>query len=472
LPSNKITLLTRGSAASCSVPLVFSPAIILAKDHETGEEYPWNPSQQLWIDGSVDNDLPMTRLAEMFNVNHFIVSQVNPHVVPFLVGDNSVLSNDSSGAIDPAATMGPSWLNSMASFAKSEALHRMHVLTELGVFPNYLTKLRSVLSQKYAGDITILPEISYASFPQILSNPTPEFMITSMRAGERATWLHLDRIRNHCAIELALDNLTMELRTSIVFSSSQVDLRLQTLAPGQSSSSRRRPRHRSKTKSWCAEPGKGFQHSFEMTPNSMRQIRIDAPVRESEWTEAETTAHEDISDEDYDDEEYLSFESSRRRKSRGTEPPKSPTSTSNQYGSKSNVSPLDFESSPGPDSPVSTFHRPTPRQLFSHGSNPNTPRNSFLPFSSIHSGPAANAGVRWALSPTEERDNLDLTMTNSMMAEQPGAAIGVESQVDHVTGVPTPGLSSAFRAGAKSTTSLPLQMSGITDLMTRRKSNR
>ena len=33
----------------------------------------------------------MTRLAEMFNVNHFIVSQVNPHVVPFLAKEEEII---------------------------------------------------------------------------------------------------------------------------------------------------------------------------------------------------------------------------------------------------------------------------------------------------------------------------------------------------------------------------------------------
>jgi TAG lipase / steryl ester hydrolase / phospholipase A2 / LPA acyltransferase len=32
-----------------------------------------------YSDGSVENDLPMQQLSELFNVNHFIVSQVNPH---------------------------------------------------------------------------------------------------------------------------------------------------------------------------------------------------------------------------------------------------------------------------------------------------------------------------------------------------------------------------------------------------------
>lgn len=39
------------------------------------------------MDGSVGSDLPMQRLTELFNVNTFIVSQVNPHVCPFVSVD-------------------------------------------------------------------------------------------------------------------------------------------------------------------------------------------------------------------------------------------------------------------------------------------------------------------------------------------------------------------------------------------------
>lgn len=212
-------------AASCSVPMIFSAASLLAKDPKTGEAVPWDPSPQRWIDGSVDNDIPMTRLAEMFNVNHFIVSQVNPHVVPFLVKEEDSIAQEAQQSSGTVAA-GPSWLNSAAHLAKSEALHRMHIMAELGVFPNTLTKVISVLSQKYSGDITIMPEISYADFPRILKNPTPEFMLQAMLCGERATWPKLSRIKNHCAIELALDDTVQKLRARVVFSPSQVDLRL------------------------------------------------------------------------------------------------------------------------------------------------------------------------------------------------------------------------------------------------------
>jgi len=215
-------------AASCSVPLVFSPAQLLAKDPKTGKIVDWNPSPQKWIDGSVDSDLPMTRLAEMFNVNHFIVSQVNPHVIPFLSRDEEIMPPE---AIKPSNTVqaGPGWLHTMADLARGEALHRMHVLAEFGILPNYFTKAQSILSQKYSGDITILPEISYAQFPKILANPTTEFMLQAMISGERAAWPKLSRVKNHCAIELALDQAISLLRSRIVFSPSQVDLRLNTI---------------------------------------------------------------------------------------------------------------------------------------------------------------------------------------------------------------------------------------------------
>ena len=183
----------------------------------------------------------MTRLAEMFNVNHFIVSQVNPHVVPFLVKDEDAIGEEtkrSSGTISP----GPAWFNNVSHLAKSEALHRMHTLADMGIFPNILTKTVSVLSQKYSGDITIFPDISYAEFPRMLSNPTPAFMHRAMLGGERATWPKLSIIKNHCAIELALDDAVQKLRARVAFSPSEVESRMR---PRQTSDPRKEiRRHR------------------------------------------------------------------------------------------------------------------------------------------------------------------------------------------------------------------------------------
>ncbi|KAB5578130.1 patatin-domain-containing protein [Coniochaeta sp. 2T2.1] len=214
-------------AASCSVPLVFNAASLLVKDPATGAHMPWNPTPERWIDGSVDNDLPMTRLAEMFNVNHFIVSQVNPHVLPFLSRDDFLDPNKKYPDPQQSQSLGDAtdWVQTLTTLAKDEAVHRLHFLTELGIFPNLCTKVRSVLSQRYSGDITILPEISPHDLPRILKNPTSEFMMRNCLVGERATWPKLSRIRDRLAIELALDRAVHALRTRVVFSKSQVDLR-------------------------------------------------------------------------------------------------------------------------------------------------------------------------------------------------------------------------------------------------------
>lgn len=44
------------------------------------------------------------------------------------------------------------------------------------------------MSQKYSGDITIVPDISYTDFLKVLSNPTREDVAHAIIQGERATW--------------------------------------------------------------------------------------------------------------------------------------------------------------------------------------------------------------------------------------------------------------------------------------------
>ncbi|KAK5993031.1 Triacylglycerol lipase 4 [Cladobotryum mycophilum] len=192
-------------AASCSVPLVFNGSSLLVKDPATGEHRPWNPTPQRWIDGSVENDLPMTRLAEMFNVNHFIVSQVNPHVAPFLSREDYLSPELRANRNNATQAEDYDWLGTFTSLARDEALHRLH--------------------QKYSGDINILPEMTMDNLPVILQNPTVDFMLKCCIVGQRATWPKLSRIRDCCAIELALDRAVHRLRTRVVFSESQSELR-------------------------------------------------------------------------------------------------------------------------------------------------------------------------------------------------------------------------------------------------------
>lgn len=204
--------------ASCAVPGIFQAASLQAK-RPNGEISDWSLSDPQWIDGSVDNDLPMIRLSEMFNVNHFIVSQVNPHVVPFLRKEE---------IFNPAAPQHPSdpnfrLLSAITDLAREDIIHRLRILVELGIWSNELSKLISVLSQQYSGHINILPEISAVEVRTMLMNPTTDFMLDAQLCGERATWPKLSRIRNAVAIELALDRAVLAMEERVAFHESAVE---------------------------------------------------------------------------------------------------------------------------------------------------------------------------------------------------------------------------------------------------------
>ncbi|RHZ45277.1 hypothetical protein Glove_682g52 [Diversispora epigaea] len=189
-------------AASCSVPFIYSSSPLLEKDIN-GNIVSWNPSGYRCIDGSVENDLPMNKISELFNVNHFIVCQVNPHVVPFL--ETKLIPSPISRVIG--------WFLFLAF---SELQHRLDQLREFGIMPGLIHGIQAIMSQRYYGDITIVPHISYADFLKILSNPTPESLRAAILRGERATWPKISIIRNHCQIELILDEIIYRIRFRIL----------------------------------------------------------------------------------------------------------------------------------------------------------------------------------------------------------------------------------------------------------------
>lgn len=44
------------------------------------------------------------------------------------------------------------------------------------------------MSQKYSGDITIIPNVNYGDFLKVLSNPSMDTVMDAIIRGERATW--------------------------------------------------------------------------------------------------------------------------------------------------------------------------------------------------------------------------------------------------------------------------------------------
>ncbi|KAK6430914.1 Lipase 5 [Oleoguttula sp. CCFEE 5521] len=253
-------IITSAVAASCSIPNIYAPASLRIKNPITGEISTYGSATEQYIDGSVTHDLPRKRLQEVHAVDHFIVSQVNPHIVPFLTKEKLLYGQHE----EPASRTWLQTLGNVASvvattavtIAVGSAVHEVHnVLRQtedcfadtpnagLRIVSRAAGHLNSILGQTYTGDITIFPAMQGEYLHKVLKNPTPEFMMKAMKAGERATWPYVERIRSRMAIESAMDRAIRRTHESVAFSSSQIELRQQKMnMPSAAARQRRRRR--------------------------------------------------------------------------------------------------------------------------------------------------------------------------------------------------------------------------------------
>ncbi|KAL9361384.1 hypothetical protein Peur_044169 [Populus x canadensis] len=187
--------------ASCAFPGLFEAQELMAKDR-SGELVPYHPPFNLdpeegsdapmrrWRDGSLEIDLPMIQLKELFNVNHFIVSQANPHIAPLL------------RLKDIVRAYGGSFAAKLAHLAEMEVKHRCNQVLELG-FP--LGGLAKLFAQEWEGDVTVVMPATLAQYSKIIQNPNHLELQKASNQGRRCTWEKLSAIKANCDIELALD---------------------------------------------------------------------------------------------------------------------------------------------------------------------------------------------------------------------------------------------------------------------------
>lgn len=192
-------LIRKASLASCAIPGIYPPVTLWAKNME-GEKVPYIPSRK-WVDGSIKDDLPVRRLARLYGVNHSIVSQTNPHVVPFLArkGNGRLLPTLGNLALRNV-TMNAQFLLHLAQ--------RQVMSNDAGLV---LDKAESILRQKYIGDINIIPPRRPLNVLRVLTNASVKDVSNYIELGERTTWPRLEMIRNTTRISRAFQSCIRRL---------------------------------------------------------------------------------------------------------------------------------------------------------------------------------------------------------------------------------------------------------------------
>jgi NTE family protein len=193
-------LIRKSVLASAAVPGVFPPVTLEARD-KWGERQPYLPSRK-WVDGSVSDDLPTKRLARLYGVNHYIVSQANPAVLPFVTDGRR--QRGTMGIITNATRRtAREWLNAGAAI-----LHRP--LSKENAVARIANTMLSMVNQDYVGDVNILPRNRFYNPLKLLAHISPEDIMKLVSSGERAAWRKIEMIRIQTRISRSLDRILKE----------------------------------------------------------------------------------------------------------------------------------------------------------------------------------------------------------------------------------------------------------------------
>ena len=189
--------------ASAAVPGIFPPVTLMKKDIY-GNTLPYMPRLK-FVDGSVVSDLPIDRLMHLYDVNYTIVSQANPHVVPFLA-QRSRDEKLSLGSLPMHLLKSEIQFHGQGAFDYLRKRVRPELLRQVS------GQLYTIMAQRYSGDVTIAPTYSFRDYRRMLANPDPAYVREMILAGERATWPRISMIRSHARISKTLERCVRRLK--------------------------------------------------------------------------------------------------------------------------------------------------------------------------------------------------------------------------------------------------------------------
>ena len=151
--------------------------------------------------------MPAKRLTRIYGVNHFIVSQVNPHVFPFVT--DARRGTDLLSIVRTAGSRtAREWLNAGATLLEKPLSWNPTIsrLTNVGL---------SIINQDYVGDINILPDKRFFNPLKLLAHKSVEDVIALIDMGERATWPKIEMIRVQSKIGRTLDRIVRRLEHGV-----------------------------------------------------------------------------------------------------------------------------------------------------------------------------------------------------------------------------------------------------------------
>jgi TAG lipase/steryl ester hydrolase/phospholipase A2/LPA acyltransferase len=187
--------------ASCSVP-GFMESVKLQARGLNGNRVPYVASRS-WVDGSLTNDLPASRLRRIFNCNFFIASQTNPIVLW------SLKDPDNRGPLDDLFSF---WQTAAKEWAKTSFPYVQQTFQDIYPLNLMARTWFNVFTQDYTADVNILPAHRLVDPATILEKIEPKRALQLVLDGEQRTWPQVERIKNCTRVSSKLQEILRNLR--------------------------------------------------------------------------------------------------------------------------------------------------------------------------------------------------------------------------------------------------------------------
>jgi hypothetical protein len=223
--------------ASAAVP-GFIPPVTLQYKGPNGDVRK-KGSDQVFVDGSIRQDIPVNGLAEMLNCQFFIACQCNPHIVPFFYKSKGGAGRPSRWS---SGTQEDSWrggflLAALEMYLQTDMKAKMIFLNDLEAAVGFTS---TMFTQEFVGSTTIVPQVSFTDYfkvrenwqvsftlvpenisclksscfffyAQLFSNPTEKDLHRYFQAGSVAVYEHTAMIKLHYNIADTLDECVAKL---------------------------------------------------------------------------------------------------------------------------------------------------------------------------------------------------------------------------------------------------------------------
>lgn len=193
-------------SASSSIPGLIPAERLYARGFG-GTARPYLESRK-WVDGSVSGDLPAKRLARLYGVNHFIVSMINPLVVPFV---EDIKARERRGFRSAISGSGIRLVEEILAVAEKYVSRSGDMGNRIAAQLAYGMRM---LEQDYLGDINILLDKKDFEWRNTVFDFKENEIEELILAGRRATWPKVAMVRNAAKISKTLDRILEELDQS------------------------------------------------------------------------------------------------------------------------------------------------------------------------------------------------------------------------------------------------------------------